>query len=104
MSLKRSFGAITNDLKSIVECPKWRSVFQNNLVKTDQGYDWNFNFDRVNQNLQKDQPNSLWNWPKNIGLYPGRTMFAFPEYSRYVHMGTNTLPMLNVCPQLKGFN
>lgn len=31
-------------------------------------------------------------------------MFVFPEYSRWVHLGTNTLPMLKVCPQLHGFN
>jgi hypothetical protein len=31
-------------------------------------------------------------------------MFVLPEYSRWVHLNTNTLPMLKVCPQLKGFN
>ena len=31
-------------------------------------------------------------------------MFAFPEYSRYVHLGTNTLPMYTVCPKLQGLN
>lgn len=31
-------------------------------------------------------------------------MFVFPEYSRWVHLGTNTLPMLKLCPQLHGFN
>jgi hypothetical protein len=78
MNLKRPFASITNDLKSIVQCPKWRSIFQNNLIRADSGYEWNFNFNQVNHNLQKDQPNSLWNWPKNIGLYPGRSMFVFP--------------------------
>jgi hypothetical protein len=32
----------------------------------------------------------------------GRTMFAFPEYSRYVHLATNTIPMYKICPHLEG--
>ncbi len=43
-------------------------------------------------------------WHSSIGLYPGRVCFAFPEDSRHVYLNTNTLPMMKVCPNAKGFN
>lgn len=55
-------------------------------------------------NIQKNGPNSLLSWSSAVGLYPGRVHFAFPDESRYVYLGTNTLPMLKVCPHAKGFN
>lgn len=30
-------------------------------------------------------------------------MFAFPEYSRWVHLNTNTMPMRFVCPRVRGY-
>ena len=41
--------------------------------------------------------------PVKAGLYSGRAWFVFPEYSRWVHLGTNTLPMMKICPRVKGF-
>jgi pimeloyl-ACP methyl ester carboxylesterase len=38
----RSLTNISNDLKKI-KCPKWRELFQDNLVKSPQGFTWNFN-------------------------------------------------------------
>ena len=103
--MHRPFGSISHDLKKIVKCPKWRSLFESNLVRSDQGgYQWNFNLEAIWQNLRKDSPSSILNWNHTNGLYPGRAMFAFPEYSRYVHLSTNTLPMMKICPQLHGWN
>jgi hypothetical protein len=88
-----------------VLCPKWRSLFQNSLVKSgDGGYAWGFNFGAVHHNLTKHYPSNLSNWATNVGLYPGRALFAFAEHSRFVHLATNTLPMYKVCPRLYGFN
>lgn len=50
-----------------------------------------------------NKADSVGNWPVKAGLYPGRAHFVFPEYSRWVHLNTNTIPMLTVCPQVKGF-
>lgn len=44
------------------------------------------------------------NWETSYGLYPGRSFFIIPEYTNRVHLGTNTLPMYNVCPKLRGLN
>jgi hypothetical protein len=105
MNIQRSFSSISNELKKVILCPKWRSAFLNCLKKSELGgYNWNFNSKVVFRNLQKNSPSNLTSWTKNVGLYPGRACFVFPEYSRYVHLGTNTLPMYNVCPKLKGMN
>lgn len=104
LNTKRGFNAISADLKQHVLCPKWRSLFQNSLIKEDGGYGWNFNFRAVHHNLTKHNPSNLSNWAPHIGLYPGRSLFAFSEHSRFVHLATNTLPMYKVCPRLNGLN
>lgn len=105
LNTKRGFNSISNELKSTILCPKWRSLFQNCLVKAPEGgYTWNFNFDTVHHNLAHNNPSNLTSWYANVGLYPGRSTFIFPEHSRYVHLNTNTVPMYKSCPRLEGFN
>jgi len=105
LNIKRGYAAISSDLKNNILCPKWRSIFQNNLVKSgDGGYTWNFNFNSIHHNLTTISPSNLTSWHPSVGLYPGRAHFAFPEHSRYVHLATNTLPMYKVCPRLEGLN
>lgn len=104
VNLNRAIGSIITDIKRIVKCPKWRSIFETNLQRGERGYHWKFDFDTVANNLQMKGPGSLISWHSSIGLYPGRSCFAFPEYSRYVYLNTNTLPMMNICPQNRGFN
>lgn len=106
INLHRPFNSIYLELKSLIQCPKWRSIFERNLIRSDagSGYEWNFNFKNVWQNIGTDAPSSIINWTPLNGLYPGRSSFIFPDYSRHVHIGTNTLPMMKVCPQLKGWN
>ena len=104
MDLARPFSSISHEMKKNVACPKWRQVFESCLDRSAAGYEWNFNLEAVYNNTRKDSPSSLFNWSTIYGLYPGRAMFAFPDYSRYVHLGTNTLPMLKICPQLHGWN
>ena len=104
LNIKRGFNTITQDLKQNILCPKWRALFQNSLVKGDAGYSWNFNFNAVHHNLTRHSPSNLSNWAVNIGLYPGRALFALSEHSRFVHLATNTLPMYKICPRLAGFN
>ena len=104
LSLQKPYSSIVQDLRKIIRCPKWRAIFENNLVKGSHGYEWRFEHNAVFHNLTaNNHQNSLTNWTTAIGMYPGRSLFAFPEYSRYVHLNTNTLPMMNVCPQLHGF-
>lgn len=103
-NINRSYPAIVNTLKDTVVCPKLRTLFLNCLIKGDNGYQWNFNFDAISHNLAKETPSNLTNWHTSVGLYPGRAMFAFPDNSNYVHLSTNTLPMYSVCPRLQGFN
>jgi pimeloyl-ACP methyl ester carboxylesterase len=105
LNTKRGYNAINADLKDSILCPKWRSLFQNSLVKAAEGgYSWNFNFGAVHHNLTKTYPSNLTGWSSTIGLYPGRALFALSEHSRFVHLATNTLPMYKVCPRLQGLN
>jgi len=59
---------------------------------------WSFEMEFVYKNIFFNKADSLGYWPYNIGLYPGRVLFLFPEYSRWVHLNTNTLAMHKVCP------
>ena len=104
LNISRSYAAINSELKNLVLCPKWRNIFLNNLIKAEGGYAWNFNLNSVHQNLTRLSPSNLSSWSKSVGLYPGRSVFIFPEHSRYVHLNTNTLHMYSVCPRLQGFN
>jgi len=105
LNIKRRFGSINIDMKNNILCPRWRTIFQNNLVKSSEGgYNWNFNLPALVNNLSKESPSNLTSWASNIGLYPGRVGFAFPEYSRFVHLATNTNPIYKVCPRAEGLN
>jgi pimeloyl-ACP methyl ester carboxylesterase len=104
LNINRAYSAIVNALKDTVICPKWRTMFLNNLVKNEGGYTWNFNYEAIHQNFTRESPSNLTNWNSSVGLYPGRAMFAFPDNSQFVHLSTNTLPMYTVCPRLSGFN
>lgn len=53
LNINRSYASINAELKRVVLCPKWRSLFLNCLVKSDTGYTWNFNFNAVHSNLAK---------------------------------------------------
>lgn len=104
LNLSRSFNSIVGELKQEIHCPKWRNLIQSNIVKGEGSYRWEFNVEAITHNLLSSTPSSLWEWPTTNGLFTGKSMFVFPEYSRWVHLNTNTLPMLKVCPQLHGFN
>lgn len=79
LNLHRPYGNIIADLKKIIKCPKWRSIFENNLTKVAGGYDWKFEKNTVFHNMTvNNQPSSLVNWNASIGLYPGRSFFVFP--------------------------
>lgn len=99
----RSANHVTNELKKSIKCPKWREILEDNIVKQANGVSWDFNLNVLAHNLRSKGAESLLNWESNMGLWTGRAMFAFPEYSRHVFLSTNTLPMMKVCTQLKGF-
>ena len=103
-NINRAYPVIANELRQTIVCPKWRNIFLNNMIKTENGYQWNFNYEAIHRNLSKESPSNLTSWHSSVGLYPGRAMFAFPDYSPFVHLSTNTLPMYSVCPRLQGFN
>ena len=62
-------------------------------VKGNQ-FTWGFNFELFQEHLTR-----LVDWSPNYGLYPGRTLFAFPEYSDYVFLGSHSLQMQKIAPR-----
>ena len=64
-----------------------------------RSYNLKFNLPAVSHLLEE-----YINWKTiQYGLFPGRVSFVFPEYSNYVFLGTNTLPMMRVCPKSQGY-
>jgi len=47
---------------------------------------------------------TLLDWQPSYGLFAGRSSFIFPEHSNRVFLGTNTLPMYNICTSLEPLN
>ena len=104
IELGRGFTHISEELKERIKDPKWRSIFHSQLYKEGSKFNWNFNLNLLQRNLSSKQNDCLFNWPRNMRFWVGRALFLFPEYSRYVHLGTNTIAMYKTCVHLKGFN
>lgn len=67
------------------------------MVKlSEKQFQWNFDCEALNNNLQFNRAISLGYWAEKHGMYTGRALFAFPDQSRWVHMNTNTIAMLKV--------
>ncbi|EGR30262.1 hypothetical protein IMG5_206927 [Ichthyophthirius multifiliis] len=91
-------------LKDKIKDPKWRSIFSSNIVQNAKGQNqFGFELQYLNHNLQRNKADSLGHWVEKHGMFTGRVNFIFPEYSRWVHLATNTLPMYKVCARVKGF-
>jgi len=76
-----------------------------NIIKDQKSgkYDWNFEFNYLYHNINFNKADSLGYWAMRYGIYTGRALFVFPEYSHWVHLNNNTMPMLKVCARLKGY-
>jgi len=66
-------------------------------------YQWNFDYNGLLDNVNNAKANHIGAWNSHYGLWGGRSMFAFPDYSRWVHIGTNTLPMMKTCIKNQGY-
>jgi len=69
----------------------------------DRGYSWHFNFEHLLHNVNFNKADSVGNWVEKHGIYGGRATFIFPEYSRWIFLNTNTLPLLRTCVHCKGY-
>lgn len=92
-------------MKENILCPKWRSNFKQLLRFNDKTgkYEWSFDLESLYHNLTFNKADCIANWTSKYGLFPGRAHFIFNEYSQWVHLNTNTLPMLKICPRVTGF-
>ena len=86
-------------LNETVQSKKMQAVLAQNLKqKTERTFRLNFNSEFVAANF-----NELVNWKTKYGLFGGRSRFVFPEFSQYVFLGNNTISMMKICPQNRGY-
>lgn len=64
---------------------------------------WDFELEYLHKNLSFNKADSIGYWAEKHGMWVGKVMFLFNEYSRYVHLNTNTMAMLKVCAKCEGF-
>jgi len=102
--VKQNKSDIDAKLKREIKDPKWRTIFAQNLKKvTDNLCEWNFELEYLHHNVTFNGADSIGYWAEKHGIYTGRPFFIFPEQSRWVHMATNTIPMLKVCAKARGW-
>ena len=86
-------------LEQTAQSKKVQAVMEQTLKqKTERSFRLNFNSDFVGEHFQE-----LVNWKWKYGIFGGRSRFIFPEYSQHVFLGNNTVSMMKVCPQNRGF-
>jgi len=104
LNLQRPKAAIAKQLDSLIADPKWCEIFKQNLAMVSPGnYRWNFDLHGLLENVNHSTMEHIGAWNSHYGLWAGRSMWAFPEYSRWCHLGTNTLPMHKVAVKTRGY-
>jgi hypothetical protein len=58
--------------------------------------------ERLAQNVKKEGRSDITRWSERFGLYPGRALVMFAEYSHWVFLNTNTIPFYKFFPKLEG--
>lgn len=95
------FGQASKYLNDNIACPKWASIFRQNLEDKGDTVVWGSNIADLWRNMQKFQPDVAI-WSESYGLWPGQALALFAAHSRWVHLSTNTLAFYNVIPRLQG--
>ena len=57
--------------------------------------------ERLAANVKKDHRCDITRWSERFGLYPGRALVMFAEYSHWVFLSTNTIPFYKFFPKLE---
>lgn len=86
-------------LEQGIACPKWLSIFKQNLDNDKVA--WKNNMEALYANTKMANPD-ISTWSESYGLWPGNALCLFAANSRWIHLATNTLPFYNVFPRLQG--
>jgi len=95
------YGQAVKALKDNIACPKWASIFCQNLKQEGSNLHWKTNYQGLYRNMKKFEPDVAI-WSQSYGLWPGQALALFASHSRWIHLSTNTLPFYNVFPRLEG--
>jgi len=105
LNLNSSKAHLNKQLEDMIPDAKWCEIFKQNLAMERPGvYSWNFNFAGLLENLNNSRASNIASWNSHYGLWGGRSQFCFSDHSRWVHLGTNTLPMMKTCVKNRGWN
>ena len=84
-----------------IACPKWASIFRQNIENKSGTAVWKFNVNALVKDMNVRVPDTA-AWHTHYGLWPGQALAIFAAHSRWVHLSTNTLQFYNVMPRLEG--
>jgi len=93
-------GQAQKYLNDRISCPKWASIFRQNLEAKSGEAHWMFNVEDLARDMAKRQPDVAI-YPHSYGMWPGQALALFASHSRWVHLATNTLAFYNVMPRLQ---
>ena len=90
-------------LRGKIRDPRLFYSVKTNLDSTDKGdLVWKSGMSEIAHNMNlKDERDNLGKFPL-IGLFPGRALFLYSERSNWVHQSSNTIPIYNIFPLLRG--
>lgn len=93
-------NVIFHKLSEIVQSPKVLQLLKERIkFQKGSGFTWKMNLEFINENFDM-----LLDWTTRYGLFGGRSLHVFPEFSNRVHLSTNTLPMYNICIKTEEYN
>lgn len=94
-----SFKDFRSTLEEKIQNLKIRTLLEQQFKLNDKGKrQMMFNKELLNERID-----DLVSWKSSYGVYGGRSRFIFPDSSEMVHLGTNTLSMMKVCTQNRGY-
>jgi len=90
-------------LRNNIHNSRLRQVFTSNLAEAENGQlFWRSGMKELAASMNlKDFRANIGRFPL-IGLFPGRAMFFYAERGNWVHQSSNTIPIYNLFPKLKG--
>jgi len=94
-----NFEQFKNSIKKEIQCFKTQAMLEQQFKLNSKGKRYlQFNLDYLRERFE-----DIVSWKFNYGLFGGRTRFIFPEYSQMVFLNSNTLSIMKVCVQNRGY-
>lgn len=99
----KSRQEVESVLRKGVPNPRILSALRSNLTEGEgNNLFWKSGVRELARNMNlKDERANIGKFPL-IGLFPGRALFFYAERSQWVHQSSNTIPIYNLFPRVRG--